>query len=60
MEQVMLFDTGEDTDIGSAHRLTERVNDWLREQGDKIIVTHRQVTSDSEGFPIVWIFYAQR
>jgi len=59
MEQIMI-DTGEDREHGCEYRLVKRVNDWLREQGDKIVITHRQVGSDGKGYPIIWIFYTTR
>ena len=46
--------------VARAQRLVDRVNDWLREQSDKITVTHRHVGADSQGFPIVWIFYVTK
>lgn len=60
MEQLKLFDTGEDRDHGCANRLTEQVNNWLCKLGDSIIITHRQIAADGNGYPMIWIFYKKR
>lgn len=60
MEKIKVF--GGKCEAGTGfHRLTEAVNAWLREEGKKITITHRQVTIDETGDEAtVWIFYVSR
>lgn len=60
VEKVMVFGGKCEPGMGF-HRLTEAVNTWLREEGKKITITHRQVTVNETGEDAtIWIFYVSR
>jgi len=54
MEQVIIFKCrGHKED--SIENVLEEINDWLKENSKKVI--QRNVTTDSDGWPIFYIFY---
>lgn len=54
MEQVIVFKCmGHRKD--SIENIIEELNEWLRENSEKVI--QRNVTTDSDGWPIIYIFY---
>lgn len=57
MEQIKIFNTNQD-DADRSQALEDRVNAWLKENTNKIIIKDRAVRgADADSYPSVYIFY---